>query len=221
MNLTPATLTFVAEAPEATRASRVLAQVVRGYDANRRAPRAHTKNRGEVSGGGRKPWKQKGTGRARAGSTRSPLWRKGGTVFGPRSTRNYAVTLPAKLRSRALALALNLRAESKNIFTLDSLPTDGKTKSLVPVLGDAKGKTLLVLDAPAAAVSRAGRNLAGLTVKLAAQVNAQDVLAANRIVGTQAALNLLVERTKGADQAATEAPETTNKPRAKKTKATE
>src|SRR5690606_13420335 len=112
-------------------------QVVRGYDANRRAPRAHTKTRGEISGGGRKPWKQKGTGRARAGSTRSPLWRKGGTVFGPRSTRNYAVTLPAKLRLRALALALNLRAQGKHIFTLDTLPTDGKTKSLAPVLSDA------------------------------------------------------------------------------------
>src|SRR3990167_4380773 len=103
MKLTPLSTSF---GPSTHSAAVTIAMVLRGYDANRRAARANTKTRGDVSGGGRKPWKQKGTGRARAGSTRSPLWRKGGTVFGPHSTRNYRLTLPAALRTRALGLVL-------------------------------------------------------------------------------------------------------------------
>lgn len=169
----------------------VLASVVRMYEANARPVLGHTRNRGDVSGGGKKPWKQKGTGRARAGSTRSPLWRGGGTAHGPRSNRNYSLTLPDKLKMNALGIALALKADAGAILTVDTLPTDGKTKSLTDL---ARNQTLLVLDDANQAVMRASRNLSGLATKLAAIVNAKDVLKASRVVGTDAALKTLVNR---------------------------
>ncbi len=193
MNLTPATqLIKGTKGRPSDTTARVLASVVRMYDANGRAVLGHTKHRSDVSGGGKKPWKQKGTGRARAGSTRSPLWRGGGTTHGPRRSRNYTLTLPASLRASALGLAVALKAEAGAILLIDAFPTDGKTRSLTEL---ATTKTLLVLDQPSGDITRASRNLGDLTTKLAAAVTAKDVLLAGRIVGTDAALKILLGRT--------------------------
>jgi len=173
----------------AAKVSSLISSVMRMFDANARQVLGHTKNRGDVSGGGKKPWKQKGTGRARAGSTRSPLWRKGGTAHGPRNTRNYTLTLPDKVKQSALGTALLLKAQTDALFSLDSLPTDGKTK-LLKELND--GTTLLVLTEANQSIWRASRNLQKLQAKLVTAVNAKNVLQSGRVVGTEAALKALI-----------------------------
>ncbi len=144
--------------------------------ANRRATTAHTKDRSEVAGGGRKPWRQKGTGNARAGSIRSPLWRGGGITFGPRSDRNYTLRMPQKMRQAALKAALSLKVGENNLIIVDSLESlDGKTKTWVTTatqLPQKTGKTLVVSALKNDLVDRSIRNtsdhkyvgLAGLTL---------------------------------------------------------
>src|SRR6266498_4787856 len=108
----------------------LIQQAVTTALANRRAATAHTKDRSEVSGSGKKPWRQKGTGNARAGSIRSPLWRGGGVTFGPTNVRNYTKRLPQKMRQLALAMALSSKVKAHSVLALTSLePLDGKTKS--------------------------------------------------------------------------------------------
>jgi len=98
--------------------------------ANARQPSAHVKHRGEVRGGGKKPWKQKGTGRARFGSTRNPIWRSGGVAFGPRNTRNYTLNMPKKARRAALFSCLSQKAAENKVFALDTYQTETpKTKA--------------------------------------------------------------------------------------------
>lgn len=209
MNLTPAKSLVATLSPaNQAKGARVVSSVVRMIEANARQVLGHTLNRGDVSGGGKKPWKQKGTGRARAGSTRSPLWRKGGTAHGPRKNRNYALTLPDKLKHSALGVALSLKAETENLLHIDSLPTDGKTKSLTELTTQ---RTLLVLEETNINIVRASRNLSGLVTKLASAVNAKDILKANRVIGTEAALKALISRLGVTKQA--------KQPVAKKTKA--
>ncbi len=99
-------------------------EVVVAQEANARNAVANTKTRGEVSGGGKKPWKQKGTGRARHGSTRSPIWKGGGVTFGPRGDRNFSVKINRKAKKQALFMVLSDRLASTNLFLIDSLPTD-------------------------------------------------------------------------------------------------
>ena len=99
----------------------LLHQAVVGFLANRRATTAHTKDRSEVRGGGRKPWRQKGTGNARQSSTRSPIWRGGGITFGPRAERNYSVRLPQKMRQGALKVALSDKLANENLIIIDSV----------------------------------------------------------------------------------------------------
>lgn len=101
--------------------AQVLAQVVRAHLANNRESNAHTKNRGEVSGGGRKPFKQKGTGRARAGSSRSPLWIGGGVTFGPRNSRNYRERLNKKMSKKAMQMLLSQKIKNKKLVVVESL----------------------------------------------------------------------------------------------------
>ena len=111
---------------------------------------SNTKTRGEVSGGGRKPWKQKGTGRARVGSSRSPIWRKGGIVFGPLTDRNWATRMPRSERRKALMTALSSKAKNENIYILDDLHFENnKTKSfltLMDKMGLNKGQKVLFLN---------------------------------------------------------------------------
>jgi len=127
----------------------LLSQVVVAGLANRRHAIAHTKNRGEVSGGGRKPFKQKGTGNARAGSTRSPLWIGGGQTFGPRSNRNFSKRLPQAMLQTALKMALSDKIKSKHLIIVDELKLDKiSTKNIQGILEKLpieEGKILVIL----------------------------------------------------------------------------
>jgi len=129
-------------------------QVLVSMQSNKRQGSAHTKDRGEVSGGGKKPWRQKGTGRARHGSTRSPIWIGGGVTFGPRNERNYKKNIPVKIRKKALKSLLSQKLRDKEIFIIDDLKIEEpKTKIIVDILEKLsnkikkeKFKTLLIVS---------------------------------------------------------------------------
>src|SRR6187401_3460827 len=153
------------------------ASVVRSNAADRRGTHA-TKTRAMVSGSGKKPWRQKGTGRARVGETRNPLWRHGGTVFGP-VPRDYSYSVPKKTRAAALRSALSQRVKDGGLKVVDRFQVDApKTKALTALLGrwGALGKTLLVDHRPADALVLSGRNIPGLKIVDPTQVNVYDVL---------------------------------------------
>ena len=180
--------------------SAVLAQAVKMYLANKRCGLASTKTRGEVSGGGKKPWKQKGTGRARAGSTRSPLWRHGGVVFGPHP-RNFHYQLPAKVRNLALICALNERCAKESILVLDKIVMDSpRTKEIRRLLDNlkVKEKALLVFTKYEKNIQAASRNIPGLRLTLAKDMNALDVLGQRKIIFLKDALSVMGERLKKA-----------------------
>ena len=168
--------------------------VVRENAAQRRGTHA-TKNRALVSGGGKKPYKQKGTGRAQAGSTRSPLWRKGGTVFGPQP-RSYAYQLPKKVEKGALRAALQSRLKDGVVTVVDALTaSEVKTKTaaaLLKTLG-ATGKTLLVDVKLDENFALSARNIAGVRLVPSQQLTARDVMDTKRVVVTRAALERLQE----------------------------
>ncbi|MGL4374547.1 MAG: 50S ribosomal protein L4 [Turicibacter sp.] len=154
-----------------------------------------TKTRTEVRGGGRKPWKQKGTGRARQGSIRSPQWRGGGTVFGP-VPRSYSYKLNKKVRRLALKSALATKVVSNDILVLDQLAFEApKTKSMITVLGalNITAKTLVVIADTNAAVELSARNIPGVKVLTASQVNVLDLLDATKLVITQDAVKKIEE----------------------------
>jgi len=166
--------------------------VVRANAADRRGTHA-TKNRANVSGSGRKPWRQKGTGRARVGEIRNPLWRKGGTVFGPQP-RSYDYTLPHKVELGALRAAIAGRAQDGTLVVVDALAiADGKTKSAVELLRrlGADGKTLLVDVAPDEQLSRAVRNLQGVALVPVGRLRARHVADTARVIVTSAAIERL------------------------------
>ncbi len=163
--------------------------------ANRRQGSHQTKGRSEVRGGGRKPWKQKGTGRARAGSTRSPLWRHGGTIFGPHP-RDYRFAVPRKVRAAALKSCLAAQAQAGHLTVLEGLRLERpSTKALAGVFQavGAAGKVLLVLPARDEAVSRSARNLPAVRVLPVQGLNPYDLLRADRVVFTREALGRLQE----------------------------
>ena len=144
-------------------------QAVNAYRANQRKGLASTKTRGEVSGGGKKPWKQKGTGRARVGSTRSPLWRHGGVVFGPHP-RDFYYTLPQKIRMLALKSSLNEKLNQNNLIVLDSLKLEKpKTKEALKVFSNLKvsQSTVLLLEKVDENSKLALRNISFLNINLA------------------------------------------------------
>ncbi|KXG75722.1 50S ribosomal protein L4 [Fervidicola ferrireducens] len=164
----------------------VMHQVVVNYLANQRVGTASTKTRGEVRGGGRKPWRQKGTGRARHGSIRSPLWRKGGIVFGPKP-RSYKYTLPKKLKRFALKSALSAKVRDNEIIVVDKLTMDvPKTKEMVKVLTNlnANTKSLIVLDSPDINVIKSARNIPGVTTTTANTLNVYDILNHEKLIMT-------------------------------------
>ena len=166
------------------------------YLANQRQRTAHTKTRGEVSGGGKKPWKQKHTGRARHGSTRSPLWRTGGVVFGPRAGKRR-LDMPRRKARLALSHALSARAADGAIIVVDNLKIEEpKTKAVVSLLKNlgCVGKTLFVLDMPDANLVRASRNLQGVRVLLAGDLNAYTILNCGKVVLTKPAAEKLSAR---------------------------
>jgi len=173
----------------------LLYEVVNMQRANRRAGTAATKTRGGVSGGGKKPWRQKGTGRARAGSTRSPIWVGGAIVFGPRP-RDYSYRLPASARRSALRSALAMKLRDAQLLVLDKIEIpDGKTKALVQML-HALGLTsaLIIIEAADPLLERAARNLPTVKVLRAEGANVEDILRYPHLVLTRAAVTALSGR---------------------------
>ena len=153
------------------------------------------KNRSEVSGGGRKPWRQKGTGRARQGSIRSPQWRGGGTVFGP-TPRSYSYKLPKKVRRLALKSALSSKVAETNFVVLEALKLDApKTKDFAKVLADLSinSKALFVTADLDENVALSARNIQGVTVLTAAGINVLDLVGHDKVVFTQAAVKKVEE----------------------------
>ncbi|HPW22071.1 MAG TPA: 50S ribosomal protein L4 [Vicinamibacterales bacterium] len=175
------------------RADLIWQSVVRDQAAARRGTHA-TKTRGLVSGTGKKPYKQKGTGRAQAGETRSPLWRTGGTVFGPRP-RSYAYALPRKQARRALREALAAKIQAGAVVVVDEFGPVEKTKAAADLLArlGAPASALLVDVRPAASLVRAVRNIPGTACLESGRLTARDVMRARRIVATRAAVERLQE----------------------------
>lgn len=173
-------------------------QVVVMYQANKRQGTASTKTRANVSGGNSKPWRQKGTGRARAGSSRSPLWRKGGVVFGPHP-RDYSYQVPKKIKKSALISTMNSRLNDNLVKVLDELKVvEGKTKEFVKIVEALKleRKVLFVCDNTQENVLRSSRNIKKVNIKRWETINALDVLMHDNVVITQKALESLTLRLK-------------------------
>ena len=165
-------------------------QAVVTYQANKRQGTHDTKTRGEVSGGGRKPWIQKHTGRARQGSIRSPQWRHGGTVFGPHP-RDYRQDLPKKMKRLALKCALSEKIRSGGLICVDSLDSlDGKTRSMASLLESLglAGSVLVVTETSETNVARSGHNLKQVWSLPVNQLNAHEVLRRGTMLITQGAL---------------------------------
>lgn len=165
--------------------------------ANSRQASASTKTRDEVSGGGRKPWRQKGTGNARQGSIRAPQWRGGGVVFGPNPNRNYSKKQNKKERRLALLSALSYKVLDKELIVLENLNLEtNKTKELVNVLASLNvrnNKVLVVVEELNDNVCLASRNLPNVKVVAFNEVNAFDLVSADNMVITEAALTKLEE----------------------------
>jgi large subunit ribosomal protein L4 len=177
------------ELPDAVFATEIkehlLFQVVKGYRANARQGTSKAKGRSEVSGGGRKPWRQKGTGRARAGSNTSPVWVRGGKAHGP-DPRDYSTHIPKPMRNAALASALSSRAKDEKIMVVDRITCDPpKTKVMAQLLGAlavTDRRNLLVVDPKAKNLYLAGRNVKNLNIKPLPELNAYDVLQSENII---------------------------------------
>ena len=168
--------------------------VVQENAAERRGTHA-TKNRALVSGSGKKPWRQKGTGRARVGEIRNPLWRKGGTVFGPQP-RSYGYDLPKKVRRGALRAALAQKLQDGALVIVDKLSSsDRKTKSTAEMLKTlgATGKTLVIDVKPEEDFSLSARNIAGVRLVASNRVTARDVMDTAHVIATREAMEKLQE----------------------------
>ncbi len=174
----------------------VIHDVITAHRAAQRAGTACTKTVAEVAGSGKKPWKQKGTGRARAGYARSPVWRKGGVVFGPKP-RDYSKNLPKRVKRLAFEQALSSRLQDGDVVVLESLEmTAPKTSDFVRMMKSLKveGSALLVHEAPSKNLLFAARNIPRVEAVNAESVNTYQVLKYNKIVLTRAALDLLAAR---------------------------
>ena len=161
-------------------------QALVGYLLNKRQGTHDTKTRGEVSGGGRKPWVQKHTGRARQGSTRSPQWRHGGVVFGPHP-RSHRRVLPRRMRRQALKCMLSEKARQHKLVFVDSLDmVNGKTKSMVELLNSlgVSGSALMVTREPLQPMVKAAHNLKKVWTLAVAQLNAQELLSRETVIMT-------------------------------------
>ena len=177
---------------------RLLELVRNAYSGNIRKGTVDTKTRGEVRGGGKKPWKQKGTGRARHGSIRSPIWVGGGTVFGPHQ-RDYTVNLSKTIRNLALRVMLSKRAGEKNLVLLESLKLETpKTKEFAVIakaLPILKKRALYVVKETTPNLKRASRNMRErIEVKTAAEFSAYDVMQREKLVIDEAAVELIEKR---------------------------
>ena len=183
----------------------LLAESIRVQLSNSRKGLANTKTRGEVRGGGRKPWKQKGTGRARVGSIRSPLWRHGGVIFGPHP-RDFYYKLPKKIKLLALKSSLNSKIKENDLIVLDDLKLGSpKTKEAVKVFSNLKlipfnekkrNSLLLLLDKIDENQKRGLHNISFLNVDLAKDTHAYDIMSHKRIIITKNGLSQITDRLK-------------------------
>lgn len=182
--------------------SDVVREVIDILAGNRRKSTAHTKNRGDVSGGGKKPWRQKGTGRARHGSTRSPIWVGGGVTHGPRSEKDYTRKVNIGARRKALAMVLSKKLKDGEIFFVDTIKPDApKTKRAADIMkkfGEAVGaekfagrggRTLVLIDSSAPETTRAFRNLPFVDIEEARNVNVEKAILPKYLVITKESLN--------------------------------
>lgn len=177
----------------------VVHQVVIAQQANNRPVLAHTKERSEVRGGGRKPWRQKGTGRARHGSIRSPLWTGGGVTFGPTKERNFSKGVNKKQRQLALAMCLSDKINEKKMIVFEQIKLkSGKTKDLENLLKKIREKIsdlkdskrlLMILDKNDKIIIRAAANLKNIKIILADSLNCVDILKANAILVSKKAID--------------------------------
>jgi large subunit ribosomal protein L4 len=172
----------------------LLHDVIRNYLANQRQGTAATKTRGLVRGGGRKPYKQKGTGRARAGSNRSPLWKGGGTVFGP-VKRDYSYKVPKKVKWAALGAALSGKYADKEIVVVDDVPVmEPKTKELAAFLtGLGLNNVLIILHENSKAIQLAARNIPNVNCATVGQLNVYEILAHEKLLITQKTVDRMKE----------------------------
>ena len=173
----------------------LLHDVILNTLANQRVGAASTKNKGATRGGGKKPWRQKGTGRARAGSIRSPLWVGGGTIFGP-TPRSYGYRIPKKIRSYALRSVLSEKMRTNKLLVLDSVELEKpSTKAFIAMLGalGVKDKALLAMKAPSQAVLKSACNIPGVKVVPVERVNVFDVFRYDTLILTRDALGFLEE----------------------------
>lgn len=184
---------------EGNKGVQAVKEVVVAHRANARQGTRSTKTRGEVRGGGKKPWNQKGSGRARAGSNRSPLWGGGGVVFGPKP-RDFSKKINGKVKALAFARALFDRASAGEVEVIEAFsPAQPKTKLLGKVVRTIapKGSVLLV-DAPfTAEASRAARNLARVTLQEAAKLNTLDLVQYSKILVSSKAIETIISRANG------------------------
>ncbi len=179
----------------------LISQAVRIQLANARNAIAHTKTRGEVSGGGRKPWKQKGTGNARAGSSRSPIWTGGGVTFGPRNTRNYSLRINAKMRTGAIISVISEIVKAKKLVVVKDLDLkEISTKKFVQILEKLpieEGKILVILDKINPEVELSASNIPYVKVIKAENINVVDLLKYDYILTTQAGLDKISQNLGG------------------------
>ncbi|MCX6730072.1 MAG: 50S ribosomal protein L4 [Candidatus Portnoybacteria bacterium] len=160
----------------------VIYQVVNAQIANSRQSIAHTKNRGDVSGGGKKPWRQKGTGRARHGSTRSPLWRGGGVTFGPRNEKNFSIKINKKIKQKALFMVLTSKIKDKELIILDDLKIkEPKTKLIANIIlkifkDKKKPSVLMAMSKKDKNITVGSKNIYNLKTIFADSLNVLDLL---------------------------------------------
>lgn len=173
-------------------------QALRAIVLNRIQPVAHTKDRSERRGGGRKPWKQKGTGRARHGSTRSPIWRKGGVTFGPTKDANPGVSINKKMKRKALFMVLSSIVSNKTLYLVDEIVmTDFKTRQAQALLQNvtkaADKKTLIVLPERNMFVEKSFANLSNVSILLADSLNVEDVMKCDIMVTSVPSIDVIKE----------------------------
>jgi large subunit ribosomal protein L4 len=174
----------------------LVSQAYRTYLANGRTAGAKTLKRGEVAGGGKKPWRQKGTGRARVGSIRVPQWKGGGIVFGPTGHENYELKLPQRMKRAAIRHALSLQSQAGHIAVIEEFGAgDGKTKAAVELLAKLgfEGTVVLVVDQKNDLLDRATRNIAGLKVVTAKYLNVYTVMNADQLIFTADAMKTVTQ----------------------------
>ncbi|MCX6720559.1 MAG: 50S ribosomal protein L4 [Candidatus Staskawiczbacteria bacterium] len=169
-------------------------QIVVSLSANKRQISAHTKTRGEVSGGGKKPWRQKGTGRSRHGSIRSPLWKGGGVTHGPRKDRIFEVEIPKKMRRKALLMVLSQKAKDKQLVILDKIESNGKTKEMAKALAKLpcnNQATLVAMPNYDKKIFLATRNIKKTTIEDARNLNVLDLLSSKYLLLTKESIKTI------------------------------